>query len=54
MILKKKKPDSSARPESPGGTRRRQIKRPLLNSRRMAQSQPRPTDSSNVGSFLYV
>lgn len=28
--------------------RQQQMKRPLLNSRRMAQSQPRYTDMSNV------
>ncbi|XP_067931872.1 tubulin polyglutamylase TTLL13-like [Watersipora subatra] len=44
-ILKRKKNDSSARPESPGGGRRR-TRRPLLNSRRVNQTQQKSTDGS--------
>lgn len=46
-MLKKKKPESSsaARPESPGGTRRR-FKRPLLQSRRLMNGLPRTADIS--------
>lgn len=51
-ILKKKKNDS-ARPESPGGTRRR-VKRPLLHSRRLIQTQPRSLESSVGPNLLFL